>query len=273
MKRIFFFIMVSVLFSSGVFASKNAPAVLQTKDGKALRVFLLSQQDGVLILRLEKGTSSKTVALDTVAMLKLPNGKLDPDSVQTLFNQAEYDQVIGLLDPILTPYGDFISVTNNLQSMFGVLMEAYYWNEDYVAAGKAAANLLGTQEKELHLKAQVIGALAGLGQGNTSAAEAIQKQIQNPAAALYVRAEIERAQGNPREAIQTAVELIATHVNDLNWMPSTELLCAELYLEMEMTNSARATARQTEKIYVGLNIEKEAEALRLKLGESTNDSE
>ncbi len=65
----------------------------------------------------------------------------------------------------------------------------------------------------------------------------------------------------PHEAIQIAIEVIAQFANNMQWLPPSELLVAELYLDMGRTNSAMVTARQSKKMYVGTNIGKEAEAL------------
>jgi len=67
--------------------------------------------------------------------------------------------------------------------------------------------------------------------------------------------------------------VVAQHKNDMKWLPPSELLGAELYLEMGRTNSAFVTARQTQKIYAGMNFGKEAEAMRSKLELLLVDSE
>lgn len=273
MKTIYIFLMVLACSFSAVHAAEDAPAVLKMKDGKALRVFLLGLTEGQLTLRLDKGKVSKTVAVSDVEILNFTHAKYDPDVAQGFFDQADYAAVVGMLDPVLKPYTAYISVTNSQQDIFGLLLEAYCLNENYADASRAATALLGTLDPELKLKAEVFGALAYVGLGDFPHAQDLQKEMTNPAAALYVQAVMERAQGEPREAIQTAVEIISQHVNDMMWLPSAELLCAELYLEMGMTNSALVTARQTEKLYVGTHIGKEAEALFVTLDESTNDSE
>ena len=120
--------------------------------------------------------------------------------------------------------------------------------------------------------AQVGRIQAAIGEKDVKTADGILEKIQDPTAKLYAQACVARAKNQPKVAIQSAIKLIAEYSNNMDWMPQTEMLCAELYNEMGMTNSAAATARQVQKFYAGMNVEKEAQALRSKIEQSTAKS-
>jgi len=222
---------------------------------------------------LEKSKANTTVEIDDIDRLGIKHPEYDDAFVQQNFNEANYASVITALEPIAAPSAEYMGIPNNLQDAFALLMNAYYWNGDLVKAREAALFLKDTQDLHLKLAAQKIQALTAIADGDLTDAEDVFAEISEPAAKLYLRACIERAGQKPEAAIQTAVELIAKHPNDMVWMPLTELLCAELYLDIGMTNSAEATARQAENFYAGTNIEKEAQALRQGIKQLTEQPE
>ncbi len=268
MKRIFLFLIAGVLWTSSGFSAENLNAELYKKDGGAWRVFLIKNGGEELTIRLAKSKVNRTIPIDEVERLNIEHPEYDETLVQQHFDEADYAAVITALEPVAAPVADYMGVPNNLQDAFGLLMNAYFWNGDREKARAAALKLKITQDQTLKLSALTLLALTSLTDGNLADAEAILAEMSDPAAKLYLQARLQQAKQQPEAAIQTAVQLIANHPNDMLWMPLTELLCANLYLDMGRTNSAIATARQTEKFYAGTSIGKEAQTLRETLEKS-----
>jgi len=262
MKRIFLFCIAGVLLATSGFSAENPKAELYKKDGGAWRVFLIKNGGKKLTIRLDKSKANRTIPIDEVERLNVEHPTYDEALVQQHFDEAEYAAVITALEPIAAPVADYMGLPNNLQDAFGLLMNAYYWNGDLAKAQSAALDLSGTPHQALKLSAQKIQILTAIARDQLVEGESVLLDISDPVAKLYLTACMQRARGKAEAAIQTAVELIAKHPNDLGWMPLTELLCAELYLDLGMTNSAAATARQAEKFYAGTSIGKEAQAFR-----------
>jgi len=97
--------------------------------------------------------------------------------------------------------------------------------------------------------------------------------ISNPAAKLFFKARIERAKGEPEQAIQTLATLIAHHAHDERWIAKSEYMSAELYLELGLLDAADVTARQIQQLYVGTDVAKQATALRAKIEKLKNEME
>jgi len=273
MKRLFGILLGTALLMSSGFCAEPPLAVLHKTDGRAWKVFLIKNGQEKLTIRLHKSKANTTVEADEVDRLEIEHPEYNADIVQLRFNQADYPAVIAALEPVVLPATDYMGFPNNLQESCDQLMQAYSWNGDAEKAAALADLLRITPDPEREVSALVIRALSALVQNDVATAETCRAAIDDPAAELYVRAAIEQAQGEPEKSIQSIVDLIATHPNNLRWMPSAELLCSKLYLELGMTNSAAATARQTEKLYVGMNVEKEAQALRSTISESTEQPE
>lgn len=109
------------------------------------------------------------------------------------------------------------------------------------------------------------GEKAGLTPGELQAMEQKLASIRNPAAKLFFKAGIERLQGRPEEAIKILADLIVHHAHEKKWIARSELMSAELYLELGMPDAADATARQVQIMYEGTDNAERARELRSKI--------
>jgi tetratricopeptide (TPR) repeat protein len=268
MKRTFLFLILWVATSSIVIAGEDTPAVIALQDDRSFRVFLMSTDGESVDTVFQRLRQKKTFELAEIDRLDFTPVGLNENEVkalvqdaQKLFQQAEYEPLIAEVDPVIAPYGDYMSINNNLQDLYGLLMEAYSRVGNYAQAGAIASNLMKTADESLKLRANVFAALAAVDREDLDAAKEFLKQVSDPAAALYVQAFIARAEGSTRVAIRTVAKIIAEHSDIMDWLPQSEFLCAQLYLETGRTNSALVTARQTAKLYEGTNIGEEAATL------------
>ncbi len=115
-------------------------------------------------------------------------------------------------------------------------------------------------------------AFKALSAGDPQAVAAAAESVTNPAARLYFQAGAARLQGHPKAAIQFAAKAVALYYQDVEWLPRNELLCAELYSELGLTNAAVVTARHVQTLYNGTDISKKAGALRSKIEGGTDGS-
>lgn len=281
MKRLFVLLMLWMAASPFVLAGEDSPAVITLKEeGRSFRVFLQGTDGESVSTEYQKLRTPKEFGTDEIKFIEFTPVGLNENEVKSLqnsaeelFKQAEYEQLIEQVAPVTAPYGPYMAINNNLQDIYGLLMQAYARTGKKELASEVAAHLMGTQDKLLKLNALVYSALTAAEKKEFDRAKELLEQIAEPAAALYVQASIARSEGKPREAIKAAAKVVSDHVNDREWLPRAELLCIELYLETGRTNSAAVTARQTAKIYAGTNIGKEADTLYSRIEPIVNKSE
>lgn len=89
--------------------------------------------------------------------------------------------------------------------------------------------------------------------------------LPDPAAKLFFTARLQRVNGDFKKALQTAAEVVVFHHDRPEWLAKSELLCAELYVELGMLDAADATIRQIQQIYDEVDVVKQADALQLKI--------
>jgi hypothetical protein len=280
----------------------GAPASLMASNGKSVpRVYLQKLEDGNLTFSV--GDRAMTVPLDKITSIGFSMSKEEFDSfrakqtisdaeiaeisaradvdkvaklqlifekalsnIEALYIEGDYAAVVAALEPLMMERGPFMSIDNNLQKMFLMLMDSYLKLDDVAGVGKCAAVLRDSANPKVKAKALVDLALQAVERGDFEASGKFAEELESDAAKLYLQAVASRAQKQPILASKTVCEIIADHGNDLEWMPQSELLSAHLYLDMGLTNSAVNTARQVKNIYAGTNVAGDAAKLFYQLG-------
>ena len=79
---------------------------------------------------------------------------------------------------------------------------------------------------------------------------------------LYNQALELRHEGNSYDAIQVLSKAIVHHATNENFIAKSELLSAELYIDLNLLSAADATAKQVVNIYVNSDAAIEAALLR-----------
>ncbi len=249
----------------------GTPAKLEAINGKQVLVFLQSQKDGMLNFQPRKSTRNISVEIEKVKSLTFFL-KYDEASVVTSFNEGDYATVEATLTPLMVPFWDYMVMDNNLRDPFCILMDANRELGNFSEVRKAAGILVASGDERLKQRGQVNLALVSLAENDQQTADKIRREVSSEAAGLYLQASIERANNQPKEAIQTISKIIANHANDIEWLAPSELLCAYLYMDMmdtnlvSTTNSALHTARQVKNIYGGTHVAADAEKLWASLG-------
>jgi hypothetical protein len=269
MKR-FCILLAGVLCAvSAVQAGDEAPAIVVRRDGRALRAFLQNLDAVALTVRLDKATANSQIKREDLQRVEFGHRSFDLTQLQGQYNKTDYAGVISVLEPVTTPYRGFVSVSNNLGAAFCLLLESYVAAGNTDQADRLAAVLATDPNPDVQSVALICRALSAVKRNDSASAETMLEKIKQPAARLYIKARAEQARNQPVAAIQTVVQLIAEYPNDMRWMPPAELLAAQLYLQMGMTNAALTTARQTMKFYAGMPAAVEAGTLYSTLEKST----
>ena len=232
----------------------GTPAMLEAANGKKMKVFLQSLENESITFQPFKSPKNMSVPSSKIKSLEF-FPKYDVEAVEASFNAGDYTAVCSVLDPLMVDIEQYMPIENNLYPAFVLHMKARYGLGEYgkvrICADYMVANTFDYRQA---MKGRVYKALAAIAEGDFDTAEKQRADIESEAALLYLKACTQRAQGQPKEAMQTVVDIIAEHGNDVEWLGPGELLSAHLYLDLALTNSALNTARQVKNIYAGSNI-------------------
>ncbi|MDF7797905.1 hypothetical protein P4C99_00420 [Pontiellaceae bacterium B1224] len=263
----------AVVFAQDEVTQSGTPAVLEAVNGKKIKVFLQSMEGENLTFQPFKSTKNITVPASKINSLEF-FPKYDVEGVNTAFVQGDFPNVIEVLEPVMSELVDYMPIENNMREPFVMLYNCYRFNGDYEKAEDYATRFLTCGDEELEMKGKAGLALVAIQKEDFETAEKYQQELaeQSEAAGLYLKAAIERAKEEPKQAMQTVTVIIKDHSNDQEWLPASELLAAYCYLDMTgtnsviTTNSAMNTARQVKNMYAGSAVAADAEKLWVSLG-------
>ena len=224
----------------------GVPALLEAANGKSIRVFLQDASEGSVTFLPVGASQTATIPAARVARLEF-FPKEDLVEIERLFmEERERDA----LDSFLEPYAPFMEIPNALQALY-LLQVAADWQVRDVAAVEQAASRLARCAGDEFFQQQGVryGALVAMEQGDANEVETWLSRLPSAAARAYLEAEQLRVQEQPEEAIEAVIRMIRKHANEVDWLGPCELLAAEIYMQMAMTNSAIETAGLVERMY------------------------
>lgn len=287
----------------------GTPALLETANGKKAKVTLQKLEAGNLTF--VAGSRSMTVPADKISSLTFSMGKEDFDfyreqqvvsgeqvteifkqenlstadkldlifkavlkNTEQSYNDGDFQKVIDATGPVMEKYIQYMPIKNNMRTPFVLTYNSYKSLGDYANATRYAEMLAAMDDDKMKLMGLVGLAQIALDQNKVSEAEKIKGELPEDAvaASLYLQAALQRAKGEPKDAIITVTQIIEEFPNDVEILPASELLVAYCYLDMTgtnsviTTNSAMNTARQVKNIYAGTAVAVNAKKLWTKLG-------
>ncbi len=251
----------------------GTPAVLEAINGKKIKAMLQRMEDDKLVFQPVKSTRDIPVPASKVKSLEF-FPKYDETAVGEMFAAGNFQGVIDAVGPMMDEFVQYMQIKNNVRDLCLLTYNSYKSLNDYENASRYAQALISTDDEALQLTGQVGLAQIALAQGDLERAAQIKESLPSDAdaAMLYLTAALQRAHGDPKEAIQTVTDIIEQHPNDVDILSASELLIAYCYLDMTgtnsviSTNSAMNTARQVKNMYAGTAVAVNAAALWTKLG-------
>ena len=262
MKRL----LINLLLCGVAVAATGAPLEvrIKTTSDRMLSGAFVERGAGFVLFRLEDISKTARIADHELAFVKFAVEE-DLDAVKRQFDDGAYSEAASVYNRVLPQFLPYSALPSNLSEEFNRWMTASFWSGDYDRTLKLATVLKATSGS---VQAEFYSWLARLEQGEYEAMAAFMKSAdaetvfpENSAARYYILARLLQHEGRPLEAIRTITRLIARHSRDVNWMPKAELLCAELYFELDQPESAQAVLADIRDFYSSEDIQKKAAAL------------
>ncbi len=238
---------------------------IQDTDGRTHVGVLTARVPGGVHFRADGGTAVVKMPDAYIQKLKYWIPKYDPKALTQLFDSGKYNQGFALCETHLTATLPYIALPSEMGDDYKQWMILAYWSGKYSRALELANGLEHFAGEEKKRLARYYRGLAQLGVGDF---QALEKELARPdadqiyppesAARLYIEAKRLQFQKKPFPAIRATAQLIAKHSGELAWMASADLLCAELYFDLDMPESARSVLEDIREYYPDPEIQKKA---------------
>lgn len=267
MKRLLIHLLMCTV--AGIAFGEGLDARIRTRESERIYSGALVERGPGFVLFRQDGISQTIRITDgELAFIKFEVEE-DLKTVQQQFTAGAYSDAAAAYNRILPRFLPYSSLPSNLSEEFVRWPAAVYWSGDYTLTIKLTKVLKATSGSK---KAELYGLLARLEMGESEAVcaflespEAREIVPEDSAVDYYIKACLLKQGGQPLEAIRTVTRLISRHSRDADWMPQAELLCAELYFELNMPESAEAVLGDIQYFYTdNKGIQEKAAALAAK---------
>ena len=200
--------------------------------------------------------------------------KIDQEKLNEWNQNREYERIISALDRAMAPFAEYSDIPSNLSRYNALLMELHYKTKNYDKTLEFAERLASDdRDPELQEKSRIYQALALIDAERPDDAEKLltkygwNEGLSNDAAPekLYITAKLLTLKKQYAEAMELVAKVIAFNSQDPDWMQPAELLCAEIYTELGMYDSAEEVIRQISLLYKNTNEDDLAQQLKIRI--------
>jgi hypothetical protein len=239
-----------------------------TRSGKLYRTDEDRQSDQ-LRFHIEGTAAPVSLAEKLVAEIQFSVDE-DMDAVKQKFDNKVFGEVAAVYNRVLPQFLPYFDLPTDVSAEFTRWMIASYWVGDYSRTLELAQMIKQDSTSTDQSVAMFYERMARLEQGssdemsafiNTPGSTALYPK--DSAVRVYIQARLLQREGKSLEAMQTICDLLAEHSRDADWMPPAELLCAELYYELDRSDSAEAVIDDITELYPEY-MKKKAAALKAK---------
>lgn len=271
MNRTLFYLMIAcLLLLGGRVQGAPVPAQLMMGQGRSWQGRIVSR-DGDWI-EFSTGASAKTTRIG-VSTIKQLNFKVNIDTkkLSAMMSEMDYAGAIASLEKSLAPFSEYSDLPSNLVRYNAILMELYYRNGQYDKS-MALSRMMSRSDSDpaMQSKARVYTTLALISSGQEDEAKSLLVEFgwdqpstrETAADELYIRAKLNLLSGQYIQALEDAAKVVAFHSQDQDWIQPAELLCAEIYTELDMLDSADEVCRQIMILYKNTPEAEEAAKLQ-----------
>lgn len=256
-KTVFIFFITWALLAGSAEAANPLAAELIMPGGRSWKGQVVGR-DGDW-LEFATGSSAQPIRVGAGTVQELIfRVNVDAAAIETLNRNMEYQQIITMLESTLKPYEPFRDIPSNLTPFNALLMDLYYKTKDYSKSLEYASRVgADDRDPEAQRKSFVFKGMCLIEMGSLPEAEELfasqgwTRDLPDdaPAEDLYITAKFLFAQKDYSAAMELVAKVIAFNSQDLEWTRPAELLCAEIYLELGMLDSADEVIREMALMY------------------------
>jgi len=272
-KSILSLTLVAGLLATGWVQASPLPAELLMGNGRSWKGKLI-RRDGDWI-EFQTGTAVKPIRIgaSTVKELKF-DVEIDADKISRMMQDRQFDRVINALSKSIEPFAEYSDIPSNLTKYNALMMELYHRTKQYDKSLALSENI-ATDDRNpvLQAKAQTYQALSLIESGKSEDAKALfaeygwSQETSKDASPeeLYIKAKLLVLNEQYSQAMELTARIVAFNSQDPDWMQPAEMLCAEVYTELGMYDSADEVCRQILILYKDTPEFDKAKKLKIKI--------
>lgn len=232
-----------------------------------------TQGENFVLLKRPVDANPVGVGINTIIELVF-DLDLNDEELGKMFAARDYEGIIIKLEKVIAPFDKYDDIPSNLTKYNAMLMESYYRTRQFEKTIHVAKKVAkDSRDPLLQARSQVYQPLAMIEAGKAAEAEALiasfgwNKNLtdDSPPQQLYIVAKLLQLKKQYSEAMLCVARVIAFHSADAMWMQLSEVLCAEIYVELGLYDSAEEVCKQIDTLYKGSEEYDQAQLLKRKI--------
>ncbi len=259
---------------TGCFAQTSPlPVELLMGNGRSWKGNLIRRDGDWIEFQTKTAVRPIRIGASTVKELKF-KVDVDADKISKMMEARQFNRIITTLSKSIEPFSEYSDISSNLTKYNALLMELYHRTGKYdnsLAISEEIAR--DNRNPLLQAKAQTYQALSLIESGKSEDVRALfaeygwQQETSKEASPeeLYIKAKLLVLNGQYSQAMELVARIVAFNSQDPDWMQPAEMLCAEVYTELGMYDSAEEVCRQILILYKNTPEFDKAKKLKIKI--------
>lgn len=266
-------IVIGIFLAGGLVEAKPVSAELMMSGGRSWKGQIVGRDGEWLEFSTGRSARPIRIGISTIQELKF-RVNIDAEKLSKMKANREFDRIIMAVERALEPFSEYIDIPSNLTRYNALLMELYYRTQKFDKSLAISSKIAeDDRDMELQQKAQMYQALALIDAGRPDEAEKLfseygwDEDLSSDAAPdkLYITAKLMMLKKEYNKAMELVAKVIAFNSQDPDWMQPSEMLCAEIYTELGMYDSAEEVCREILMLYRNTAEYNKAEQLKVRI--------
>ncbi len=262
-----------ILLCTGVSFAESLPVKLVLGNGKVWSGTILKRDGDWIDFKKDNSSQPIRIGVGTVKELNF-EVQIDSEELLKMIRDREFEKAIEMIDHAIAPFSEYSDIPSNLTRYNILLMELLY-NAGKYDESLAISSQISQDDRDpvMQEKARVFQALALVNTGQIAETEVLfasygwdlEPAIDASPEKLYIAAKYLMLKKKFNRAIEYAARVVAFHSQDPDWLQPAELLCAQIYTELGLYDSADEVCREILLFYKNTPEFDEATRLKIKI--------
>jgi tetratricopeptide (TPR) repeat protein len=272
-KSILYLVSVGILAVGSIARAMDIKAELIMKGDKSWQGSIVGRDGDWIEFKTSASPRPIRLGASTIKEIKFEVA-VDPEKLNELMQARQFEKIIAALNKALEPFSEFGDIPSNLTRYNFLKMELYYRTKQYDKSLEISAKLSADdRDPVLQEKSRVYQALTLIDAGRSAEAEVLLDQYgwskdmseDTSPEKLYITAKLMVLKKDYSKAMELVATVIAFNSQNLEWMQPAEMLCAEVYAELGMYDSADEVCREIMMLYKNTPESDMAQQLKIKI--------
>jgi hypothetical protein len=245
---------LSMLLSVGILLGAQAQyaAKISLKTGNSFVVKKLNIKGD----RLYPDAGQSSTSVSSISKIEFRYAGIDLKMCESMFRSGDLKSLNSLLNQYVAPTLQYSHLPTNINDYLTWMLRVQVWSGNQTTAEKTIGIMRKMEDGHAVDTANMYFSYLLLEQGKAESAQTVFDQVLDPASVSvamteYIRGRLAFERGDYRRTMQQLSKVLAFHSRNVEWMPPTTVLEAQVYKQTGQLKKAGTVANELIMAYPG----------------------